>query len=181
MSGCPWAAVSALCQAVCPCLKLLDLSRVEDLKDSHLRELLAPPPDTRTGETPTLENLCLHKGSEVITCLILCSLIGPAAHGETRAGRFHNVTELRLAGLDLTDVSSRLLVRYVPHLAKLDLSHCGNITDQTVHTLTSHISPLRESLTHINLAGKRRLSLAVVLLHLCCCSASPVCVFSRLC
>uniref|UniRef100_A0A3Q4HWD9 Zgc:158376 n=1 Tax=Neolamprologus brichardi TaxID=32507 RepID=A0A3Q4HWD9_NEOBR len=123
VSGCPWAAVSALCQAVCPCLKLLDLSRVEDLKDSHLRELLAPPPDTRT------------------------------AHGETRAGRFQNVTELRLAGLDLTDASSRLLMRYVPHLAKLDLSHCGNITDQTVHTLTSHISPLRESLTHINLAG----------------------------
>lgn len=73
VSGCPWAAVSALCQAVCPCLKLLDLSRVEDLKDSHLRELLAPPPDTRTGETPTSEHLRLHKGSEVITCLILCS------------------------------------------------------------------------------------------------------------
>uniref|UniRef100_A0A3Q0T517 F-box and leucine-rich repeat protein 19 n=1 Tax=Amphilophus citrinellus TaxID=61819 RepID=A0A3Q0T517_AMPCI len=119
VSGCPWAAVSALCQAVCPCLKLLDLSRVEDLKDSHLRELLAPSPDTRTGEV----------------------------------GRFQNVTELRLAGLDLTDASSRLLVRYVPHLTKLDLSHCGNITDQTVHTLTSPISPLRESLTHINLAG----------------------------
>ncbi|GLD68378.1 F-box/LRR-repeat protein 19-like protein [Lates japonicus] len=123
VSGCPWPAVSALCQAVCPCLKLLDLSRVEDLKDSHLRELLAPPPDTRT------------------------------AHGETRVGRFQNVTELRLAGLDLTDATSRLLVRYVPHLTRLDLSQCGNITDQTVHTLTSPISPLRESLTHINLAG----------------------------
>ncbi|XP_041859354.1 F-box/LRR-repeat protein 19 [Melanotaenia boesemani] len=123
VSGCPWPSVSALCQAVCPCLKLLDLSRVEDLKDSHLRELLAPPPDTRT------------------------------AHGETRAGRFQNVTELRLAGLDLTDASSRLLVRYVPHLSRLDLSHCPNITDQTLHTLTSPLSPLRESLTHINLAG----------------------------
>ncbi|KAM9843681.1 F-box/LRR-repeat protein 19 [Aulostomus maculatus] len=123
VSGCPWPVVSALCQAVCPCLRLLDLSRVEDLKDSHLRELLAPPPDTRT------------------------------AHGETRVGRFQNVTELRLAGLDLTDASSRLLVRYVPHLAKLDLSHCGSITDQTVHTLTSPASPLRESLTHLNLAG----------------------------
>ncbi|XP_023251596.1 F-box/LRR-repeat protein 19 [Seriola lalandi dorsalis] len=123
VSGCPWPAVSALCQAVCPCLRLLDLSRVEDLKDSHLRELLAPPPDTRT------------------------------AHGETRVGRFQNVTELRLAGLDLTDASSRLLVRYVPHLTRLDLSQSGNITDQTVHTLTSPISPLRESLTHINLAG----------------------------
>uniref|UniRef100_UPI0037E83D14 F-box/LRR-repeat protein 19 n=1 Tax=Semicossyphus pulcher TaxID=241346 RepID=UPI0037E83D14 len=123
VSGCPWPAVSALCQAVCPCLKLLDLSRVEDLKDSHLRELLAPPPDTRT------------------------------AHGETRVGRFQNMTELRLAGLDLSDSSSRLLVRYVPHLTRLDLSHCANVTDQTVHTLTSPISPLRESLTHINLAG----------------------------
>ncbi|XP_029996970.1 F-box/LRR-repeat protein 19 [Sphaeramia orbicularis] len=123
VSGCPWPAVSALCQAVCPCLRLLDLSRVEDLKDSHLRELLAPPPDTRT------------------------------AHGETRVGRFQNVTELRLAGLDLTDASSRLLVRYVPHLNKLDLSQCGNITDQTVHTMTSPMSPLRETLTHINLAG----------------------------
>uniref|UniRef100_A0A667WSL0 Zgc:158376 n=1 Tax=Myripristis murdjan TaxID=586833 RepID=A0A667WSL0_9TELE len=123
VSGCPWSSVSALCQAVCPCLRLLDLSRVEELKDSHLRELLAPPADTRT------------------------------AHGETRGGRFQNVTELRLAGLDLTDASSRLLVRYVPHLAKLDLSQCANITDQTVHTLTSPISPLRESLTHINLAG----------------------------
>ena len=69
-------------------------------------------------------------------------------------GRFQNVTELRLAGLDLTDASSRLLVRYVPHLTRLDLSQCVNVTDQTVHTLTSPISPLRESLTHINLAGK---------------------------
>ncbi|XP_068605485.1 F-box/LRR-repeat protein 19 [Brachionichthys hirsutus] len=123
VSGCPWPVVSALCQAVCPCLKLLDLSRVEDLKDSHLRELLAPPPDTRT------------------------------AHGETRVGRFQNVTDLRLAGLDLSDASSRLLVRYVPHLSRLDLSQCGNVTDQTVHTLASPVSPLRESLTHVNLAG----------------------------
>uniref|UniRef100_A0AAQ4RDG1 F-box domain-containing protein n=1 Tax=Gasterosteus aculeatus aculeatus TaxID=481459 RepID=A0AAQ4RDG1_GASAC len=118
VAGCPWPAVSALCQAVCPCLKLLDLSRVEDLKDSHLRELLAPPPDTRTGKTPLF----------LFTCL-------------------------RLAGLDLTDASSRLLARYVPHLNKLDLSQCGNISDQTVHTLTSSISPLRDSLTHVNLAG----------------------------
>nr|XP_057904174.1 F-box/LRR-repeat protein 19 isoform X1 [Doryrhamphus excisus] len=123
VSGCAWSVVSALCQSACPCLRLLDLSRVEDLKDSHLRELLAPPPDTRT------------------------------AHGETRAGRFHNVTELRLSGLDLTDASSRLLVRYVPRLAKLDLSHCADVSDQSVHMLTSAASPLRETLTHVNLAG----------------------------
>ncbi|XP_066530517.1 F-box/LRR-repeat protein 19 isoform X2 [Hoplias malabaricus] len=122
VSGCPWSTVSALCQAVCPCLRLLDLSRVEDLKDSHLKELLAPPTtDTRTGEH--------------------------------RVGRFQNVTELRLSGLEVTDAASRLLVRYVPHLTKLDLSQCGHITDQTIHTLTSPTSPLRESLTHVNLAG----------------------------
>lgn len=50
VSGVGWPVVSALCQVVCPCLRLLDLSRVEDLKDSHLRELLGPPPDPRTGE-----------------------------------------------------------------------------------------------------------------------------------
>ncbi|XP_015463464.2 F-box/LRR-repeat protein 19 isoform X1 [Astyanax mexicanus] len=122
VSGCTWSSVSALCQAVCPCLRLLDLSRVEDLKDSHLKELLAPPStDTRTGEN--------------------------------RGGRFQNVTELRLSGLEVTDGVSRLLVRYLPHLTKLDLSQCGQITDQTVHTLTSPISPLRESLIHVNLAG----------------------------
>ncbi|KAI4889716.1 hypothetical protein NFI96_019413 [Prochilodus magdalenae] len=129
VSGCTWSSVSALCQAVCPCLRLLDLSRVEDLKDSHLKELLAPPStDTRTGEN--------------------------------RGGRFQNVTELRLSGLEVTDAASRLLVRYLPHLTKLDLSQCGQITDQTVHTLTSPISPLRESLTHVNLADESRFHLS---------------------
>lgn len=73
--------------------------------------------------------------------------------GDSRGGRFQNVTELRLAGLEVTDAASRLLVRYLPHLTKLDLSQCGQITDQTINTLTSPISPLRESLTHVNLAG----------------------------
>ncbi|XP_052389522.1 F-box/LRR-repeat protein 19 isoform X3 [Carassius gibelio] len=124
VAGCSWASVSALCQSVCPCLRLLDLSWVEDLKDSHLRELLAPPTnDTRS------------------------------AHGENRGGRFQNVTELRLVGLEVTDAVSRLLVRYLPHLSKLDLSQCCHITDQSIHTLTSALSPLRESLTHVSLAG----------------------------
>uniref|UniRef100_M4AWQ1 Zgc:158376 n=1 Tax=Xiphophorus maculatus TaxID=8083 RepID=M4AWQ1_XIPMA len=135
VSGCAWPAVSALCQAVCPCLKLLDLSRVEDLKDSHLRELLAPPPESRTGD-------------------------------ESRVGRFQNVTELRLAGLDLTDASSRLLVRHTPQLTRLDLSHCLNVSDQTVRNLA--VSPLRESLTHLNLAGCVKLTEQCVQLLQCC-------------
>ena len=88
------------------------------------------------------------------SCNIFCFVLGQKAHGESRGGRFQNVTELRLAGLDLTAVTSRLLVRYLPHLTKLDLSQCGNITDQTIHTLTSPMSPLKDSLAHLNPAGK---------------------------
>lgn len=154
VSGCPWPVVSALCQASCPCLQLLDLSRVEDLKDPQLRELLAPPADTRT------------------------------ANGESRAGRFHNVRELRLSGLDLSEASPRLLVRFTPHLSRLDLSQCEGVTDQAVHTITSSVSPLRESLTHLSLAGcvkvteqslpllRRCSSLQTVDLR--CCSLLPV-------
>lgn len=128
LSGCLWSSVSALCQTSCPCLKLLDLSRVEDLKDSHLKELLAPPPDART------------------------------AHGDSRGGRFQSVTELRLAGLELTDAACRLLLRYTPHLQRLDLSYCPLLSDQSIVTLTSGLSPQRERLTHLSLAGCVRLS-----------------------
>ncbi|XP_051905828.1 F-box/LRR-repeat protein 19 isoform X1 [Hippocampus zosterae] len=128
VAGVAWPAVSALCQGVRSCLRMLDLSGVDDLKDAHLRELLAPPPDSRTGR-------------------------GGSGGAEPRAGRFHNVTELRLSGLDLSDAASRLLVRFVPRLAKLDLSHCANVSDHSVATLAAPTSPLRHTLTHLNLAG----------------------------
>lgn len=53
VAGVAWPAVAALCQGVRSCLRMLDLSGVDDLKDAHLRELLAPPPDSRTGEHTT--------------------------------------------------------------------------------------------------------------------------------
>lgn len=85
--------------------------------------------------------------------LIGCPGRGGSGGAEPRAGRFHNVTELRLSGLDLTDAASRLLVRFVPRLAKLDLSHCANVSDHSVATLAAPTSPLRHTLTHLNLAG----------------------------
>ncbi|XP_077385889.1 F-box/LRR-repeat protein 19 [Festucalex cinctus] len=126
VAGVAWPVVSALCQGVRSCLRMLDLSGVDDLKDAHLRELLALPPDNRTARS---------------------------GGAEPRVGRFHNVTELRLSGLDLTDAASRLLVRFVPRLAKLDLSHCANVSDHSVATLAAPASPLRHTLTHLNLAG----------------------------
>ncbi|XP_033853142.3 F-box/LRR-repeat protein 19-like isoform X2 [Acipenser ruthenus] len=126
LSGCSWSSVSALCSSCCPCLRLLDLRWVEEVKESHLRELLAPPAD-RTGN---------HDGR----------------------GWFQNVTEIRLAGLDVTDSSVRLLVRHMPHLTKLDLSHCGHVGDQAVNLLTAANSPLRDTLSDINLSGCGRLT-----------------------
>ncbi|XP_072340263.1 F-box/LRR-repeat protein 19-like isoform X3 [Scyliorhinus torazame] len=51
LSGCSWSSVSALCTASCSDLQLLDLRWLEDVKDSHLRELVSPPTDNRPGGT----------------------------------------------------------------------------------------------------------------------------------
>lgn len=64
------------------------------------------------------------------------------------------MAELRLAGLELTDASLRLLLRHAPQLSALDLSHCAHVGDPSVHLLTAPTSPLRETLVHLNLAGK---------------------------
>lgn len=59
LTGCSWGAVSALSTASVPALRLLDLRWVQDLKDSHLRELLLPPPDARPGRPGHLGSLGL--------------------------------------------------------------------------------------------------------------------------
>ncbi|XP_044871664.1 F-box/LRR-repeat protein 19-like [Mauremys mutica] len=127
LTGCSWCSVSALSTASFPSLRLLDLRWIEDVKDSHLRELLLPPTDSKPGQT------------------------------ESR-GRLQNVSELRLSGLDITDSSLRLVVRHTPQLAKLDLSHCNHVGDQSVNLLTAANSPLRDSLAEINLSGCNRLT-----------------------
>ncbi|XP_024600144.1 F-box/LRR-repeat protein 19 isoform X3 [Neophocaena asiaeorientalis asiaeorientalis] len=52
LSGCSWLSVSALGSAPLPALRLLDLRWIEDVKDSQLRELLLPPPDTKPVCSP---------------------------------------------------------------------------------------------------------------------------------
>lgn len=62
--------------------------------------------------------------------------------------------ELRLAGLDITDVSLRLIIRHMPLLSKLHLSYCNHVTDQSINLLTAVGTTTRDSLTEINLSGK---------------------------
>ena len=62
--------------------------------------------------------------------------------------------ELRLAGLDITDASLRLIIRHMPLLSKLHLSYCNHVTDQSINLLTAVGTTTRDSLTEINLSGQ---------------------------
>lgn len=72
--------------------------------------------------------------------------------------KLRNVVDLRLAGLDITDTSLRLIIRYMPLLSKLDLSYCNHVTDQSVNILTAAGTTTRDSLTDINLSVCNRVT-----------------------
>lgn len=68
--------------------------------------------------------------------------------------KLRNIVELRLAGLDITDASLRLIIRHMPLLSKLNLSYCNHVTDQSINLLTAVGTTTRDSLTEINLSGE---------------------------
>uniref|UniRef100_A0A3B3Z773 Uncharacterized protein n=1 Tax=Periophthalmus magnuspinnatus TaxID=409849 RepID=A0A3B3Z773_9GOBI len=72
--------------------------------------------------------------------------------------KLRNVVDLRLAGLDITDTSLRLIIRYMPLLNKLDLSYCNHVTDQSVNILTAAGTTSRDSLTDIKLCVCNRVT-----------------------
>uniref|UniRef100_M4AI02 Lysine-specific demethylase 2B n=1 Tax=Xiphophorus maculatus TaxID=8083 RepID=M4AI02_XIPMA len=72
--------------------------------------------------------------------------------------KLRHVEELRLAGLDITDTTLCLIIRYMPLLSKLDLSYCNHVTDQSVNILTAAGTTTRDSLTDINLSVCNRVT-----------------------
>ncbi|KAM4702534.1 lysine-specific demethylase 2A [Rhinophrynus dorsalis] len=82
-------------------------------------------------------------------------LLTPASDksGHDCRSKLRLLTDLRLSGLDISDVTLRLIIRHCPLLSKLDLSHCPLLSDQSVNLLTAVGSSTRGSLTHIHLAG----------------------------
>ncbi|XP_075754735.1 lysine-specific demethylase 2B isoform X6 [Pelodiscus sinensis] len=66
--------------------------------------------------------------------------------------KLRNIVELRLAGLDITDVSLRLIIRHMPLLSRLNLSFCNHVSDQSINLLTAVGTTTRDSLTEINLS-----------------------------
>lgn len=61
---------------------------------------------------------------------------------------------LRLAGLDISDSTLRLVIRHMPQLTKLDLSHCNSLSDHSINLLTAVGSSTRNTLSELNLGGK---------------------------
>lgn len=65
---------------------------------------------------------------------------------------------LRLAGLDISDSTLRLVIRHMPHLTKLDLSHCNSLSDHSINLLTAVGSSTRNTLSELNLGGCSKLT-----------------------
>ncbi|TRY65602.1 hypothetical protein DNTS_015207 [Danionella cerebrum] len=72
--------------------------------------------------------------------------------------KLRNVTDLRLAGLDITDSSLRLIIKNMPLLSHLDLSYCNHINDQSVNLLSAAGTTSRDSLTDVNLSVCNRVT-----------------------
>lgn len=108
LAGCSWAAVSAMCSADCPPLTSLDLNWVEGSSDSTIRDLLSKPPS--------------------------CTVRPGFIENKTR---FRNVTEIKLAGADISDVSVRLLVQHLSLLSSFSISQCRKITDMGIAVLAT--------------------------------------------
>uniref|UniRef100_A0A8C7QPN2 [histone H3]-dimethyl-L-lysine(36) demethylase n=1 Tax=Oncorhynchus mykiss TaxID=8022 RepID=A0A8C7QPN2_ONCMY len=72
--------------------------------------------------------------------------------------RLRGCVVLRLAGLDISDSTLRLILRHMPLLERLDLAHCGDLTDQSVCLLTAAGTHTRNTLTEINLSGCNKLT-----------------------
>ncbi|XP_061106600.1 lysine-specific demethylase 2A isoform X2 [Conger conger] len=67
--------------------------------------------------------------------------------------KLRNLQSFRLAGLEISDSTLRLIIRHMPLLARLDLAHCRGVTDQSINLLTAVGSSTRNTLTEINLSG----------------------------
>jgi len=126
LQGCSWSGVTALrtSNVVPSTLTSLDLSYVTGMSDSLLREVLSPPADSRSS-----------------------------SNDNTIRGRFRNLRSLKLAGVDIGDVSLRYVVQYVPSLVELDLSQNYRITDAGIAQLTFPASNAVSTLQVLDLSG----------------------------
>lgn len=126
LQGCSWSGVTALrsSSVVPPSLTALDLSYVTGMTDASLRDVLSPPSDSRSS-----------------------------SNDNTNRVRFRNLRTLKLAGVDIGDVSLRYVVQYAPSLVELDLSQNYRITDAGIAQLTTPVGNAVSTLQVLDLSG----------------------------
>ncbi|XP_026815605.1 jmjC domain-containing histone demethylation protein 1 isoform X3 [Rhopalosiphum maidis] len=126
LQGCSWSGVTALrsSSVVPPSLTALDLSYVTGMTDASLRDVLSPPSDSRSS-----------------------------SNDNTNRARFRNLRTLKLAGVDIGDVSLRYVVQYAPSLVELDLSQNFRITDAGIAQLTTPVGNAVSTLQVLDLSG----------------------------
>lgn len=149
LAGCSWSSVSALCSSGCPLLRSLDLRYADGVKDSQIRDLVTPPGEERVALWPlTFLFILLH-------FFPFLTFFFSSIPGCDNRSQLRTMQCLRLAGLDISDSTLRLVIRHMPHLTKLDLSHCNSLTDHSINLLTAVGSSTRNTLSELNLGGKR--------------------------
>ncbi|KAK7138307.1 hypothetical protein R3I94_013816 [Phoxinus phoxinus] len=77
--------------------------------------------------------------------------------GSDNRSQMKNMQCLWLCGLEVTEATLRLIIRHMPLLTRLELSHCP-VTDGALNLLSAVGSSTRNTLTHLNLAGCSRLT-----------------------
>lgn len=77
-----------------------------------------------------------------------------SAGAESSRSRLRNIATLRLSGLDISESTLRLVQRHMPHLDRLDLAHCKNISDSSVAMLAAAGTHSRNNLMELTLAGQ---------------------------
>lgn len=108
-----------------------------------------------TSSCPLLRSLDLRYADGVKDCQIR-ELVTPP--GCDNRSQLRVMQSLRLSGLDISDSTLRLVIRHMPQLTKLDLSHCNSLTDHSINLLTAVGSSTRNTLTELNLEGCSKLT-----------------------
>lgn len=104
---------------------------------------------------PLLRSLDLRYADGVKDAQIRDLLSPPGCDNRSQ---LRNMQSLRLSGLDISDSTVRLVIRHMPQLTKLDLSHCNSLTDHSINLLTAVGSSTRNTLTELNLASCSKLT-----------------------
>lgn len=142
LSGCSSLCVSALSSQSCPSLRTLDLCWAVGVKDTQIKDLIVLP-----GETLTVNRFW-------VGVYVVCwSIIFFCYPGSESRSRLRSLLNLRLSGLDISDSTLKLIVRHMPLLRRLDLSHCQELTDQSINLITASGCNTRNTLRQLNLAG----------------------------